>query len=277
MIPAAAVVARPRGGIALASGVARPRQHERPLIGLQRQQPFKGSARIFHAVDIVDFGVSSGARTEPRLVNAMHHINRHGLRWAVEDRRLVHVIPEPRNAHRVKIPVQIAPPHPRASLGEVRKHRRPRPDAARIDRAVRILHKFVARDSRVIGRVSVAGIVGNMQIGNRNGVEVLGGEFSNHAGEIWKVRLVDGEWPIVLLIVDVEVDGIDRDMIGAQAARHLQHSRLRVIAVAGLLVAQRPQRWQRRRPGQPGIGLHDLFRRRSIEKVLVQRTVFRSI
>ena len=52
------------------------------------------------------------------------------------------------------------------------------------------------------------------------------------------------------------------------------HLRFRSVAVARLLKAERPERRQRRRAGEPGVGFDDLLRSGAVEEVVVERSAF---
>src|SRR4029077_14196779 len=54
MVPGAAVVARPRGGVALRAGVRCAREPDRAVVTLQLSPAFVGGANIFHSVYVVD-------------------------------------------------------------------------------------------------------------------------------------------------------------------------------------------------------------------------------
>src|SRR5580704_1025999 len=133
MIPGAAVVARPRSGIPLATGITGARQNEGPLIGRKPQQSIIGRPRILHSVDIVNLEVVCRTRLEAPLINPVLHIIGHGHFGSVKDRRLVHVIPEPGYAVMNELRIERAPPFARALACEVGKHRRSRPDLADIN------------------------------------------------------------------------------------------------------------------------------------------------
>ena len=94
MVPGAGVVAGPGGSVALAAGVGGAREDEGTLVGRELAEAIEGGARVFHAVDIVDLGVCGGARSEVVAGDAVHDVERHGLVGRVEDRGLVHVVPE---------------------------------------------------------------------------------------------------------------------------------------------------------------------------------------
>src|SRR5690349_14247047 len=101
------------------SGKARTRHHKGPQIGFQFQQPLKGSARILHAVNVVNFQMIGDPWREPRLVDAMLRIVGHRLGWHEEDGWLIHVVPETGNALLHEIPVQGSPPVARTLAREI--------------------------------------------------------------------------------------------------------------------------------------------------------------
>src|SRR6266481_573104 len=54
VIPGAAVVTGPSGGVALSAGVGGTGEHEWPLVGLQLPQAVISGTNIFHSVDVVN-------------------------------------------------------------------------------------------------------------------------------------------------------------------------------------------------------------------------------
>src|SRR5258708_17058882 len=106
MIPGAAVVPGPCGGIALRAGIRRARKHERPFLPLQLAQSVVSRADVLHAEDIVNGAMIEGGA----VVEAVYGIKRHGLIDACEQRRLIHVIPEAPRPHADKGFVKPDPP-----------------------------------------------------------------------------------------------------------------------------------------------------------------------
>src|SRR3954469_4813525 len=102
MVPGGTVVARPCLCIALASGVRSAGEHKRPLVRRNLQQSFIRGARIFHAVNIVDLKMAGTAPLETGLVNLVTDVTRNRLVRRAEDRRLIHVVPEPGDTIRDK-------------------------------------------------------------------------------------------------------------------------------------------------------------------------------
>ena len=94
LVPGGGVVAGPGEAVALAAGIGGARHHEGTLVGTQLEQPFVGGALVLHAEDVVNLGVRGGAGGEAGLVDAVNVVERHGEGGAVEDGRLVHVVPE---------------------------------------------------------------------------------------------------------------------------------------------------------------------------------------
>src|SRR6266550_42672 len=132
MVPGAAVVAGPRGGVSLATGIAGARQDEGPLIRRELQQSVVRCPGVFHSVDVVDLEVGGCAGLETWLVDPVFDVIGHGPPGSVEDRRFVHVIPESGYSVVNERCVERTPPFSCALTGEVGEDRRPRPDLADI-------------------------------------------------------------------------------------------------------------------------------------------------
>src|SRR5271156_6917277 len=113
MIPGGTVVAGPGGAVALASCEAGARHHEGPLIRAKREQPLIGTARVLHAINVVDLQMRSGALAEAGLVDAMLNIVGHGLGRRLKDRRLIHIVPKSGHTLIDEGLVERAPPLPR--------------------------------------------------------------------------------------------------------------------------------------------------------------------
>ncbi len=77
--------------------IAGARHHEWPDIRSELHHAVMRRSRVLHAEDVMDLQVRRRALLEARLIDAVLHVVRHGLRRHVEDRGLVHVVPETRN------------------------------------------------------------------------------------------------------------------------------------------------------------------------------------
>ncbi len=274
MVPGRGVVAGPGDGVALASGIGGASHDEWAFVGIEFEHALVGAARVLHAVDIVDFGMCRSPGYKSGLLDAMDGSERHGLAGAVEDGGLVHVVPEAGEAVGDELLVERAPPGAGLLLGEVGKDAGAGPDDSGEDRAVGIVDEVVAGDASVVGRVALVGRFGDVKIGDGDGVEVLCAEIGEQLGHVGEGLGVDGEGTVPVLKIDVEPQGIGRDVVFAEAVGDFAQARLGRVAVAALLIAERPERRQRRRSGEPGVVLDDLLWFGAVDEVVVERAAF---
>ena len=82
--------------------------------------------------------------------------------------------------------------------------------------------------------------------------------------------MIPGERVVSVLVVDVEPEHVGRDPALAEVLRDEADLRLRVVAVAALLVAEGPPRRQRHPAGQLRVARDDLLRRGAVDEVVVQ-------
>src|SRR5215472_2596733 len=150
MVPRGRVVAGPGEAVALSTGVGGAGEHKRPLIGTQLEQAVIRRARILQPDNVVNLRVRCGTGCEAGLLDAMDRVQRHRLPGAVEDRRLVHVAPESRNAILHKLAIKIAPPLARLRAREVWKDRRPGPHDPAKFASVGILYELVGSMTGVV-------------------------------------------------------------------------------------------------------------------------------
>ena len=221
MVPGADIVAGPGGSISLSAGVSSARENEGTLVGAKGAQAVVSGTDILHAVEVVD-----GAMFESSsVVEAMEIIERHGFGGGQKKGWLIHIVPEARHAHIDEIVEEAAPPGTHTGQREIRKDACARPNVSDIERAIGLFHKRVVLDPGVIGRIAVAGIFLDMQINNQNGVKILRGEILDHLLERRKALPVDGEGGIALLVVDIEVDGVARNLFVAESFRPISRTR----------------------------------------------------
>src|ERR1035437_7259376 len=105
-------------------------------------------------------------------------------------------------------------------------------------------------------------------------MEVLFAQIGNESGEVRESLRIDGERPILELVVDVEVEHVGRDLVAAETVGDLPSLGFRIVAVARLLEAKRPQRRKWRHSSEISVAFHDLFRRGAIEKIIVELAAF---
>ena len=266
MIPGAAVVARPGGGITLRPGEGRARKHEGALASLQFQQALVGGAGVFHAENVMSRTMIHGGA----VIQAMYGVEGHGFVGAGKDGRLIHVVPEAGGAHGNEILVQTSPPIAHASQSEIGEDAVTRPYFACVNRAVGVLHEHIVLDAGIVGRIPVVRIFLDVQVSDENGVKTLGAKIGNHLFESREVLAVDGERGVALLIVNVEINGVSGDFLVPKRFDNLAGARFRIIAVAALLIAKGPKRRQGRAPSKGRVLFHDFFWLGSGDEVIVQ-------
>src|SRR5882672_1330046 len=270
MAPGAAVVAGPRGGIALGAGIGGAGEHEGPFLRLQLKQSFVGRAHILHAVDIVD-----GAMIESRaVIQSMNDVKRHGLIGALEQRRFIHVIPEARRAHADEVFVEAAPPFARARQSKIRKHAFARPNHADIHRSIRILHEYIVLHSRIVRRIAVVGVLLDVQVGDQNRVHALRTKIGNHFFKGWKILAIYRKGRVALLKINIEVDDIRGNFLLPKRADDFPCARFRIVRIPALLISERPERRKRGASGHGRVSGDDFLGLWPGNEVVVQLAAF---
>src|SRR5579862_1198075 len=183
MIPGRGIVSGPGESVALASGVGGAGQDKGTLVGPQLEQALERGARVLQPNDVVNLGVSRGARGKSGLFDAMHGIERHGLARSVENRRLVHVVPEACYTVLHEVVVKAAPPLAGLSAGEIRKHSGPGPDDADELGAIGIFHEVVSSFARIVGRITLVGNMSDVQVSDVDQMKMLFAQIGNQARE----------------------------------------------------------------------------------------------
>src|SRR5258708_30620380 len=135
---------------------------------------------------------------------------------------------------------------------------------------------MVAGETSLVRCVTGAGNTGDVQIGNRDNMEVFAIEIRQYLLKMREAILVHGERTMSLLKINVQIEHVGGNLVGPQARGNFAHTRFGFVTEAGLLKAQRPQRRKRRQTRQPSVRLHYLFRVRPIEEVIVDRAAFGS-
>ena len=192
---------------------------------------------------------------------------------------LVHVVPDAGHAHvDVGLLELRAPPGARRGLGEVGEHARARvllalrrPHRRRVHGAVRVLDEGVRGQPALVDRPALPGL--GVRIDDGHDLEALRAQLAHHARGIGEAPAVPGERVVAVLVVDVEPEHVGGDALEPEGVGEVAHLRLRIVAVARLVVAERPQRRQRRAADQLGEALHDVSRRGPVDEVVVQRAV----
>src|SRR5882757_7343583 len=95
----------------------------------------------------------------------------------------------------------------------------------------------------------------------------------DHPGEIRECLFIYGEGPVFVLEVDIEPKNVGGNAISAHSGSHFPKLRRREISVARLLETESPEWWHRSRPSEPRPRGNDCLWFRTVEEVVVERTV----
>ncbi len=102
----------------------------------------------------------------------------------------------------------------------------------------------------------------------------LRAEVADHFFKRGKLRAVYRERLVFVLIINVQINSVGGNLFVAKGFFDFVDAFFRLVTVARLLEAQRPQRRQFRAAHQRGKVLHDFGRRRPGEKVIVDFAAF---
>src|SRR5438876_241009 len=114
----------------------------------------------------------------------------------------------------------------------------------------------------------------DVQVGDDNGVHTLSAKIGDHFFERGEVLAIDGEGRIALLVINVEIDDVRWNSLFAKSSDNLADAGLGIIAVAALLVAERPQWRQGCVSSQGGVFFHDFSWLGAGHEVIVQLAAF---
>ena len=153
---------------------------------------------------------------------------------------LVHVVPDSGDPRGHVRRVQLAPPGSRGLGREVGKDRVPGPHLPDVAAASRRAAEDVTLQPLVVD--PVAGVVLDAWIDDGDDLEPRLVEALQHAGSIGKALVVPREDPVLVHVVDVEPQGVARNVVRAVASAELLHLVLRVGVPPALVIPQRPQR-----------------------------------
>src|SRR5258708_8775818 len=232
MIPGCGIISGPGEAIALPARVGSSGENEGTLVGAQLEKALVSAARILQSNNIVNLGMRGGASHEAGFFDAVNGIQGHRLAGYVKNRGLVHIVPEAGNSVLDELLVETAPPFARLGASEIGKDRRAGPDDTYELAAIGVLYKVVTRGTGVIRDVAFAGGMSDVQIGNCDQMQMLLAEIGHQP---WKVReglWINGEWPILVLVIDVEIKHVGRNLVGAKAVGDFPDLRFRSVAIA---------------------------------------------
>src|SRR6185312_5289589 len=115
------------------------------------------------------------------------------------------------------------------------------------NRAVGIFDEIISRDALVVRSVTFFNFW--MRVHYCHDVEMLRAQIGNHFLWIGKPLVVPRERLVIVLGMDIEPDDGRWNFLFAERVGEEAHARFGIVAVAALIVAERPQRRQRHSPG----------------------------
>src|SRR5919112_2244318 len=196
----------------------------------------------------------------------MDYLVRHRGLERHKERRLVHVAPDPGHSRIEERPVVLAPPLSRLGVREVRERADPRPHDVMVLFPLACFAVEVPLATFYVDRIVIVDLDAGVYDGDE--VEALFSEFGYELLRLGEAFLVPGKDAVAVHVVNVEVEGVARDVALAEVAGHLAHLALIHVAVAALLVAQRPHRRHRSAPGQLRVAVKYVVRGRAAEDVV---------
>src|SRR5689334_9463435 len=108
-----------------------------------------------------------------------------------------------------------------------------------------------------------------MQVGNQNQMKVLLPQIRNQPGKIGEGLRINSEGPISVLIINIKVENIGRNLVGTETIGDFANLRFRSVAVTRLLETKTPKRRKRMSSGEVGVALHNLLRVGAIDQVII--------
>ncbi len=85
---------------------------------------------------------------------------------------------------------------------------------------------------------------------------------------------IESEDSITVHVIDIEINNVERQVTLAILIHHFLNHRVRVIAPATLLMAERPKWRHRHMTGEVRVAAKNLFNRRAVEEVVVHLAAF---
>ena len=230
-------------------------------------------AGLEQAVDVVDLAGVGGL-----ALVVVAGVEVHGVERVHERRRLVHVVPDPRDP---VVGVELhegAPPVPGRGLAEVGEHAvarvllaLARPDGRVVDAPVGLLHEEGALQPVLVHPPSR--LLLGMGVHDRHQAEALLAKVRDHPLRVGEAQLVPGEGVELIQVVDVQPQRVGGDPPLPEAVGDEADLGLRIVAIAALVEAEGPARRQRHAARQVRVALDDPLRRGPVDEVVVELPV----
>ena len=266
--PPGGIVALPHAAIAVSAHKAGAAEQQEALAAVIPAEALGSGAGHVSAVEVVDLVVADGLAVHFVVEAAvvLHVVGRavegvlqgkgavdvqvliaqlvrHGkglgnALLGVEQRRLVHVVPEALDALVHQLAVFAAEPGAHVLPQEIREVAAARPHRTHKGLAVGLLHKVVLLQAHVAGVIALQLLHARIDDGDQP--DVIRPHVIVELPQIGEARLVPGEVLEVLHVVDIHAHAVQGDVAVAMLLHHIAHLRIGGIAPAGLDVAKGP-------------------------------------
>lgn len=165
-----------------------------------------------------------------------------------EHRRLVQVVPETGEPLPDPLAVQTSPPLAHTPVGEVGENSLTGPHHRLDEPPRRVPHEGVLGGPAVVHGVAPRGL--DRRADGRHQPDAVATQFLGEQRQFREPVLVDGEHLVLVVVVGVQMDGVERQTVLVPARDEPAHLLLTAEVRARVMVTERPRRRQRRRPGQ---------------------------
>jgi hypothetical protein len=240
VLPRGGIVTRPNRGMALYAGIAGARENERSPIRRSQQGPVVGSLGHRRAIEIMERSVRRAITPDLagliwlryRLEVWVEVLTCLGQRLTrrVKERRLVHVVPNARQAQLLKCGLLLRPPVPHRGIEKIGKEGLARPDLANeIAASIARFHKGSASTATLEhSKLRVSLYPG---IHDGNGFETVPRQSRKHLTQTRKAPAKSKD-AVAIHVMNVQVQGITGDFPTAEFTGDL----LQLLAV-GITIA----------------------------------------
>src|SRR5579885_334831 len=158
--------------------------------------------------------------------------------WTTEDSRLVHIVPDATHTRVDEGLLHVTPPLAHLWPSVIGKDCVIRPDVAVEDCAVSAVNKHVFFHAFPVDLVIGIGL--HARVDNGYNLETGACQISGHGAWIAEALWIPGEDAVAVHVVDVQVNGIARDVTYTKLCCHLTHFRFCGVAPTALMIAERP-------------------------------------
>ena len=144
------------------------------------------------------------------------------------------------------------------------------PNLAGVKTSIGVLYEDVLFLAGFVGRIAFFNL--DTGVTHHHHFKPHGLQSVNHSFRIRKMLFIPGENLVRFHVVDVQHDGIAREITLMEVFGNGDYFFVGVVAVAALLIPHAPERGQRHTTGKPGVVVEDFLGRLTLNEVVVHFT-----